>query len=176
MSWRIPFTVFALSTGLVLSSFPVVAQTSSSEEYRVLAKAEIGLSLVTVEKFLNDGDELFLKGNYSQARKKYDKARDMSKLLLGFYGDLSNSFKGVDALIPREMDSNSRKVLSLISKANLKLATLFRKNNQSALAVPLLVEVVRISGPAKEEGNQAYRELVELGFVNTPFRGGRKRL
>ena len=175
MSWRLPFTVLALSTGLALSSFPVVAQPSSSEEYRVLAKADIGLSLDTVEKFLKDGDELFLKGNYSQARKKYDKARDMAKLLLGFYGDLSNSFKGVDALIPREMDSNSRKVLALISKANLKLASLFRKNNQSALAVPLLVEVVRISGPAKKEGNQAYKELVELGFVNTPFRGGRKR-
>ena len=71
------------------------------------------------------------------------------------------------------MDSNSRKVLALISKANLKLATLFRKNNQSALAVPLLVEVVRLSGPTNKEGNQAYMELVELGFVNTPFRGGR---
>ena len=98
MSWRLPFTVLALSTGLALSSFPVVAQPSSSEEYRVLAKGDIGLSLDTVEKFLKDGDELFLKGNYSQARKKYDKARDMSKLLLGFYGDLSNSFKGVDAI------------------------------------------------------------------------------
>ena len=173
MSWRIPFTVLALSTGLALSSFPVVAQPSSSEEYRVLAPPESGLILHTVEKFLKDGDELFLKGNYSQARKKYDKARDMSKLLLGFYGDLSNSFKGVDALIPREMDSNSRKVLALISKANLKLATLFRKNDQSALAVPLLVEVVRISGPTNKEGNQAYMELIELGFVNTPFRGGR---
>ena len=31
------------------------------------------------------------------------------------------------AQIPREMDSNSRKVLSLLSKANLKLAALFRK-------------------------------------------------
>ncbi len=175
MNWRLPCTALALGTGVLLSSLPIVAQTSSSDEYRVLSKAEIGLSINTVEKFLKDGDELFLKGNYSQARKKYDKARDMSKLLLGFYGDLSNSFKGVDALIPREMDSNSRKVLSLISKANLKLASLFRKNNQAELAVPLLVEVVRIAGPAKEEGNQAYMDLVELGFTNTPFRGGRKR-
>ncbi len=175
MFWRVPYTVLALSIGLFLSPLTLFAQTSSSDEYRVLTKADRGLSLKTVEKLLMDGDELFSKGNYSQARKKYDKARDMSKLLLGFYGDLSNSFKGVDALIPREMDSNSRKVLSLIAKANLKLATLFRKNNQPELAVPLLVEVVRISGPAKEEGRQAYMDLIELGFVNTPFRGGRKR-
>ena len=175
MSWRIPFTVLALSTGLALSSFPVVAKPSSSEEFRVLAKAESGLSLNAVEKLLNDGDEFFLKGNYSEARKKYDEARKTSEVILGLYGSLSNSFRGVDALIPREMDSNSRKVLALKSKANLKLATLFRKNNQSALSVPLLVEVVRISGPAKKEGNQAYKQLVELGFVNTPFRGARKR-
>ena len=105
------------------SSLPTIAQSSSSDQYRVLEKEEIGLSLNTVEKFLKNGDELFLNEEFAEARKKYDKARDMSKLLLGFYSDLSSSFKGVDALIPREMDSNSRKVLSLISKANLRLPT-----------------------------------------------------
>ena len=142
---------------------------------RVLARDEGGFNVQAVESLLEKGDESSARGDLAAAKKQYDQARDIAKKLLSFYRDLSGSFRGLDARIPREMDANSRKVLALISKANLKLATLFRKNNQSALAVPLLVEVVRISGPAKKEGNQAYKELVELGFVNTPFRGGRKR-
>ena len=74
------------------------------------------------------------------------------------------------------MDSNSRKVLRLLSKANLRLAMLFRKTDQPELAVPLLVEVVRITSPANEDGQKAYQQLLDLGFVDTPFRGARKRL
>ena len=98
----------------------------------------------------------------------------MSRLLVGFYSDLSSSFKGLDARIPREMDSNSRKVLSLISKTNLRLAALFRKTNRTELAVPLLVEVVRLVTPAKPEGQKAYQGLLELGFVDTPYAAMRK--
>ncbi|KGG37003.1 hypothetical protein [Prochlorococcus sp. SS52] len=176
MSLRILIAAFALGAGFFFSSIPSISETSSSEEFRVLAKDEIGLSLNSVEKYLSDGDEFFARGDFDKARKKFDKAREMSKLLLGFYRDLGNSFKGIDARIPREMDSNSRKVLSLISRANLKLAILFRKTNRPELAVPLLVEVVRISSPANLEGQEAYQTLVELGFVNTTYRGARKRL
>ena len=95
------------------------------------------------------------------------------ELLLGFYSDLSTSFKGLDARIPREMDSNSRKVLSLLTKANLRLVALFRKTDRTELAVPLLVEVVRISSPSNLDGQKAYQLLFELGFVNTPFSGAK---
>jgi hypothetical protein len=37
------------------------------------------------------------------------------------------------------------------------------------VAVPLLVEVVKIMTPAREEGRKAYQSLVELGFVTTPY-------
>jgi len=36
----------------------------------------------------------------------------------------------------------------------------------------VLVEVVRLMTPAKPEGQKAYQSLLELGFVDTPFRGG----
>ncbi len=175
MNWRIPFTSFALTTGLFVLGVPSIAQKASADDYRVLSKEEVGLSLTTVEAFIKDGEKLFQKGNYEKARKKFDQARDMSKLLLSFYGDISSSFKGLDVRIPREMDSNSRKVLTLLSKANLRLAALFRKTDQPELAVPLLIEVVRIISPSNEDGQKAYQQLVQLGFVETPFRGARKR-
>ncbi len=175
MNWRIPFTAFALSTGILISGFPTFAETTNADDYKVLSKEEVGLSLNTIEGFIKDGEKSFSKRDFKEARRKFDKARDMSKLLLSFYSDLSSSFKGIDARIPREMDSNSRKVLELLSKANLRLAMLFRKTNQPELAVPLLVEVVRVTSPANDDGQKAYQELVDLGFVNTPFRGARKR-
>jgi sorbitol-specific phosphotransferase system component IIA len=37
--------------------------------------------------------------------------------------------------------------------------------------VPLLVTVVTLVTPAKPQGQKAYQSLVELGFVETEFKG-----
>ena len=74
------------------------------------------------------------------------------------------------------MDSNGRNALASLAKANLRLASLFRKKNQPEVAVPLLIEVVRTLTPAKPDGQKAYQELVELGFANTPYGGARKNI
>ena len=92
---------------------------------------------------------------------------------MAFYRDLSGAFRGLDARIPREMDSKGREALSLLAQANLRLAALFRRQNQPEVAVPVLVEVVRLMTPASSEGQKAYQSLVELGFVETPFAGAK---
>ena len=56
-------------------------------------------------------------------------------------------------------------------KPNLRLAALFRRQNQPEVAVPVLVEVVKLMTPAKPQGQKAYQSLLELGFVETEFRG-----
>ena len=173
MTWQIPITVLLISTSLFFPCARLNAETSSSNIYKILANEEIGLSVKSLERLINEGDKFFFEGNYSSARNKFDNARDMSKLLLGFYNDLSTSFKGIDARIPREMDSNSRNVLALLIKTNLRLVALFRKINRTELAVPLLVEVVRISSPSNQDGQEAYKLLFELGFVNTPYAGSK---
>ena len=92
-----------------------------------------------------------------------------SRRLLGFYRDLSGSFRGLDARIPREMDEKGRETLGLLVESNLRLAALFRRQNQPEVAVPLLVEVVKSMTPASESGRRAYQQLLELGFVTTPY-------
>ena len=169
MSWKIPISALAIIAGFFFSSIQINAEDHKALDYRLLANKENGFSVQGVERLINEGDKYFLKENYSMARQSFDKAREMSRLLLGFYNDLSTSFKGLDARIPREMDSNSRKVLSLLTKTNLRLVALFRKTNRTELAVPLLVEVVRISSPSNSDGQMAYQLLFELGFVNTPY-------
>ena len=174
MSCRLSFGLSAIFLGLLFSSPPSFAEVKTTDSYKVLSSKSAGLNLDTVETFLDKGDQYFLKGDLEKARKEFDKARDISKQLLSFYRDISSSFKGLDARIPRKMDSNGREVLVMLAKSNLRLATLFRKKNQPEVAVPLLVEVVRIMTPAKKEGQQAYQDLVELGFVDIPYAGARK--
>jgi hypothetical protein len=105
----------------------------------------------------------------SEARRFYDQAREASKQLLGFYRDLSGAFRGLDARIPREMDDKGRQVLEALVQANLRLAALFRRQNQPEVAVPLLVEVVKTMTPTTESGRKAYQQLLEIGFVTTPY-------
>ncbi len=69
-----------------------------------------------------------------------------------------------------EMDTKGREALVVLSKVNLRLAALFRRQNQPEVAVPLLVEVVRLMTPAKAEGQKAYQNLVELGFADTAYK------
>ncbi len=172
MRCRFSMTALALPTSLIFSPVSSFAQTSSSD-YKVLAREQGGFNVSTVEELLKRGDKAVAKRDLVKAREHFDKARDAAKQLLSFYRDLSGAFRGLDARIPREMDAKGRKTLTLFAQANLRLAALFRRQNQPEVAVPLLVEVVRLTTPAKPEGQKAYQSLIELGFVDTPYLGGR---
>jgi hypothetical protein len=70
------------------------------------------------------------------------------------------------------MDQNGREALTLLAQANLRLAAVFRRQNQPEVAVPLLVEVVKVMTPTSEEGRRAYQTLVEIGFATIPYTAG----
>ena len=165
-----PIAVFALLAGL--SFYPALSLSESNidnNSYKVLARKEGGFNVSSVEKLIEEGDNSIAKGNFVKAKESYDKARNISRQLLSFYRDLSGSFRGLDARIPREMDSKGRNAAAALAKANLRLAALFRKQNQPEVAVPVLVEVVKVMTPAKPQGMKAYSDLVELGFADTPY-------
>jgi len=161
----------AALVGLVSSAglpaaLPAAAQ---NEPPKALEGAGSPFNLGAVNNLLSRGDAAAASGNLSEARKLYDQARDACRRLLGFYRDLSGSFRGLDARIPREMDSKGRDALDTMAKANLRLAAVFRRQNQPEVAVPLLVEVVKVMTPANDDGRKAYQQLVELGFATTPM-------
>jgi hypothetical protein len=88
---------------------------------------------------------------------------------LSFYRDLGGAFRGLDARIPRDMDQKGRESIEKLAQANLRLAAVYRRQNQSEVAVPLLVEVVKLMTPSTVDGRKAYQQLVEVGFVSTPY-------
>ena len=158
---------------LLLTALPIapgLAQTPALvDQPKVLEGAGSPFNLAAVQSLLQRGDAAVSAGNLAEARRLYDQARDASRRLLGFYRDLSGSFRGLDARIPREMDEKGRETLGLLVESNLRLAALFRRQNQPEVAVPLLVEVVKSMTPASESGRRAYQQLLELGFVTTPY-------
>jgi hypothetical protein len=158
----------ALAVTLPGAGLPLQAQTADGAQ----AAATNPLSLNAVRSLLARGDAAAAAGRLDEARGFYDQARDLCRRLLGFYRDLSGSFRGLDARIPREMDQNGRETLTLLSQTNLRLAAIFRRQNQPEVAVPLLVEVVKVMTPTSEEGRKAYQGLVEIGFVITPYTAG----
>ena len=108
-------------------------------------------------------------GDLTAAIDSYDKARNAARSLLSFYRDLSGAFRGLDARIPRAMDAKGREAIQKLAAANLRLAAAYRRENQAEVAVPLLVEVIKLMTPANEDGRKAYQQLLEIGFVSIPY-------
>ena len=148
-----------------------LAEGSNPQSYKVLSIENDKFSIINVKNFLAKGDEFIKKGNYEEAKDSYDKARNLARQLSGFYRDLSGSFRGVDARIPREMDIKGRESLRIWADSNSRLSKLYKLKKQPEVAVPLLVEIIKIMSPSSPEGKSAYNELIELGFVVTPYKG-----
>jgi hypothetical protein len=163
----------SLVLGLLIcagTGFPTPpAAHAQDEPAPVLDSPGSAFNLATIESILARGDAASASGDLVEARRLYDQARDASRRLISFYRDISGAFRGLDARIPREMDDKGRQALNLLTETNLRLAALFRRQNEPEVAVPLLVEVVRTMTPANESGRRAYQQLIELGFVTTPY-------
>ena len=84
---------------------------------------------------------------------------------------IRDSFKGIDARIPNEMQRKGKQTLEILAKSNGRLAFMYIKTEEPEVAVPLLVETIRIMSPNSPEGKEAYERLIQLGFVETKYKG-----
>ena len=164
---RRPLAALSLAALAALSpSLPAMAQ---DEPQKVLESNTFGLNISAINAKVAQGDAAAAAGNLAKAKVDYDQARLGAQNLTRFYRNLSGSFRGLDARIPREMDEKSRQALELLVQTNMRLAALFRRQSQPEVAVPLLVEVVKVMSPSSEQGRKAYQQLLEIGFVSTPY-------
>jgi tetratricopeptide (TPR) repeat protein len=147
------------------------AENKDPNEYKVLSSSNKKLSISNVQDYLNKGDLLVENGDFEKAKETYDKARNLARQLAGFYRDLNGSFKGLDARIPLEMDKKGRKSIKIWAQSNARLASLYTRKKQAEVSVPLLVEIVRLMSPNSPEGKEAYENLLQLGFVETTYKG-----
>ena len=148
----------------------VHAEVNNSKDYRVLSNKNKKLSISNVEYFIKQGDNFIKNGDFDEAKESYLDARKLAKQLASFYSDLNTAFIGTDARIPNEMQMKGKETLQILAESNKRLAALYIKNDSPEVAVPLLIETIRIMSPISPEGKEAYRNLLQLGFVETKFR------
>ena len=161
------FIFLGIPTNMNLS----YAESKNSNEYKVLSSTNKKLSISDVENYLTKGDNLVKNGDFEKAKETYDKARNLARQLAGFYRDLNGSFKGLDARVPLEMEKKGRKSIKIWAQSNARLASLYKRKKQPEVAVPLLVETIRLMSPNSPEGKEAYDNLLQLGFVDTTYKG-----
>jgi len=149
----------------------VYAEIKNPKDFRVLSNESKKLSISNVEYFIKEGDKYIKNGDFEKAKDFYLDARKLAKQLASFYSDLNSSFKGVDARIPNEMRRKGKQTLEILAESNDRLASLYIKTDKPDVAVPLLVETIRIMSPNSLEGKEAYERLIQLGFVETKYKG-----
>ena len=149
----------------------VHAEIKNTNDYKVLSNESKKLSITNVKYFINKGDKFIQNGDLDKAKDSYLDARELAKQLATFYSDLNSSFKGIDARIPNEMQRKGKKTLQILAESNERLASLYIKTEKPEVAVPLLVETIRIMSPNSPEGKEAYERLIQLGFVETKYKG-----
>ena len=149
----------------------VHAEIKNPEDFRVLSDESKKLSILNVEYLIKEGDKYIKNGDFEKAKDFYLDARKLAKQLASFYSDLNSSFKGIDARIPNEMQRKGKQTLQILAESNERLASFYIKTEKPEVAVPLLVETIRIMSPNSPEGKEAYERLIQLGFVETKYKG-----
>ena len=160
---------------IILGNFPsrnfVHAEVKNTGEFKVFSTNNKKLSIANVEYYLKKGDDFIENGDLDNAKDSYLDARKLAKQLASFYSDLNTAFKGTDARIPNEMQRKGKAILQILAESNKRLAALYTKNEKPEVAVPLLIENNRIMSPNSSEGKEAYDKLIQLGFVETQYKG-----
>ena len=164
-------SLLLLFFGFYPSENLVHASTTNPKSYKVLSTNNKNLSIASIEYYLKEGDKFIKNGNFDEAKDSYLDARKLAKQLASFYSDLNSSFKGIDARIPNEMQRKGKETLQILAETNARLASLYLKTQKPEVAVPLLIETIRIMTPNSSEGKEAYERLIQLGFVDTKYKG-----
>ena len=149
----------------------VHAGAENPKNYKVLAAKNKKLSIDNVKYYLKEGDKFINNGDFDKAKESYLDARKLAKQLASFYSDLNTAFTGIDARIPIEVQGKGKQILQILAESNRRLAALYIENKKPDVAVPLLVETIRIMSPKSPEGKEAYKKLIQLGFVETEYKG-----
>ena len=165
----IPYLI--ILTGIFSYENSIRAEVENPNEYKVLSTTNKTLSIANVKNYLKQGDKFIESGDLDKAKGLYTDARDLATNLASFYSDLNKVFKGVDARIPIEMRKKGKASLQILAESNGRLASLYIKDEKPDVAVPLLIENIRILSIKSPEGKEAYKTLMQLGFVETDYKG-----
>jgi hypothetical protein len=136
--------------------------TSSSQPASIL-------SIEGGKKLMMEADQAIEAQQYDLAVEKLQNARQVYNQLSNFYLQLFNSFTGLDNAAA---EAHRKKALDTSlerDQATYQLALVHRSQNKPELSVPLLIQIITSQSPGIGLGRKAYEQLLEIGFVDTPY-------
>ncbi|MDX2215971.1 MAG: hypothetical protein SFY66_22085 [Oculatellaceae cyanobacterium bins.114] len=139
------------------------------DDLRPLAQDGSILSMRGGQRLMTEAGTAAAAQNYDLAVSKLQEARQVFNQLSNFYQELAASFSGIDNRIADAQRRQALDAAQYRDQATYQLALVHRAQNKPELAVPLLVQIIRSQQPTRDLGQQAYRQLFELGFVDSPY-------
>ena len=148
------------------------AQPIDPKSPNVLQPTSQTNNLLTIgggQRLMTEASNAISSQNYPVAVKKLQEAREVYNQMSNFYQQLATNFSGIDNRIANSQRKKALDTAQMRDNATYQLALVHRAQNQPELAVPLLVQVVNSQNPTRDLGKKAYQQLLELGFVDTPY-------
>jgi len=150
---------------------PAYAQTvaPNPQSLKALEQVTNPLSFQRGQQLSQEAEAALQAQNYDQAIELLQAAFDAFNQRSNYHQQLSRSFAGIQNQISESQRNLARDAAELRDKSSYDLAIVYRAANRSEEAVGQLVQVITSQGPTRELGRLAYQQLLELGFVDTPF-------
>jgi hypothetical protein len=145
---------------------------STPDDLRPLSQDASILSIQGGQRLMEEASTAVSTQNYDLAVSRLQEARQVFNQLSNFYQELAASFSGIDNRIAQEQREQAVSTAQMRDQATYQLALVHRAQNKPELAVPLLVQIIRSQNPTRDLGQRAYQQLLELGFVDSPFPRG----
>ena len=165
----LPILLIGFSTKLQAQEIETDIPTDIPAESENTTEPNSFFSIEGGNRLMQEADRAIDAQEYDLAAKKLQSARQVFNQLSNFYLQLYNSFSGIDNAAA---ESHRKKALDTSiqrDRATYQLALVHRAQNQPELSIPLLVQIVTSQSPGIGLGKQAYEQLLEIGFVDTPY-------
>ncbi|MEG4965780.1 hypothetical protein QUB11_03885 [Microcoleus sp. B6-A1] len=178
-------TIGAIAAFTLLQPLPVQAQQPSGPEnqpqiepaddptdpnnLRPLTQDSSLLSVPGGQRLMTEASSAISSQNYALATQKLQESRQIFNQLSNFYQQLGSSFAGIDIRLAESHRTKAVETAQMRDEATYRLALVHRAQNKPELAVPLLIQIIRSQQPTRDLGKKAYQQLLELGFVDSPF-------
>lgn len=151
-----------------------IESESESETIPPLAQENSLLGVEAGQRLLAEAKEAIGQEDYAAAAEKLQQARVMLNQLSNFSEQLAASFSGIDPDRSQFQENQAIETAQMRDEATYQLALVHRADNKAELAIPLLIQIIRSQQPTRDLGQQAYQQLYELGFVNSPYSSNAK--
>ncbi len=139
------------------------------QQFRALEQASNALSVLRAEQLAAEAEAAIQAQNYDQAIELLQQVFNAYNQRSNYHQDLSRAFAGIQNRISEEQRELARVAAQARDEAAYDLAVVYRAAGRPEEAVAWLIQVINSQTPTRELGTQAYQQLLEIGFVSTPF-------